>query len=206
MKLNVNPTRMELLRLKKRLVMARRGHKLLKDKQDELMRRFLGFIEDIRDLRKEVEEGLTNAFSRFLFVSATLNPQDLEEALAVPGKKLKIEVHSETIMNLKAPVFTPTVEGDVICYGFNNTSGELDMSLFAVEKVLEKLILLAQKEKWMDLLANEIVKTRRRVNALEYVLIPNIEETIRSIEMKLSEMERSNFSRLMKVKEIVQAH
>jgi len=206
MKLNVNPTRMELLRLKKRLVMARRGHKLLKDKQDELMRRFLGFIEDIRDLRKEVEQGLTNAFSRFLFVSATLNPQDLEEALAVPGKTLKIEVQSETIMNLKAPVFTPTVEGDVICYGFSNTSGELDISLFAIEKVLKQLILLAQKEKWMDLLADEIVKTRRRVNALEYVLIPNIEETIRSIEMKLSEMERSNFSRLMKVKEIVQAH
>ncbi len=206
MKLNVNPTRMELLRLKKRLIMARRGHKLLKDKQDELMRRFLAFIRDIRDLRKEVEQGLTNAFSRFLFVSATLNPQDLEEALSVPGKKLKIDVRPETIMNLKAPVFSPSVEGEVICYGFGNTSGELDVALFSVEKVLLKLITLAQKEKWMDLLADEIVKTRRRVNALEYVLIPNIEETIRSIEMKLSEMERSNFSRLMKVKEIVEAH
>ncbi len=206
MKLNVNPTRMELLRLKKRLVMARRGHKLLKDKQDELMRRFLAFIRDIRDLRQEVEKGLTDAFSRFLFVSATLNPQDLEEALSVPGKKLQVDVQSETIMNLRAPVFTPSVEGEVICYGYGNTSGELDISLFSVEKVLKKLILLAQKEKWMDLLADEIVKTRRRVNALEYVLIPNIEETIRSIEMKLSEMERSNFSRLMKVKEIVEAH
>lgn len=206
MKLDVNPTRMELLRLKKRLVMARRGHKLLKDKQDELMRRFLAFIKDIRNLRKDVEKGLTDAFSRFLFVSATLNTQDLEEALSVPGKKLKVDVRSETIMNLKTPIFTPSVEGDVICYGFGNTSGELDISLFSIEKVLKKLIMLAQKEKRMDLLADEIVKTRRRVNALEYVLIPNIVETIRSIEMKLSEMERSNFSRLMKVKEIVQAH
>lgn len=206
MKLEVNPTRMELLRLKKRLVMARRGHKLLKDKQDELMRRFMEMIRDIRELRAAVEKSMEEAFRRFLFVSASLSRAALEEAVGFPSKRIRLDVEYRTILNMKAPELKPTVEGETRCYGLATTPGDLDVSLAALNEVLIEMIVLAQKEKWMHLLAEELVRTRRRVNSLEYVLIPSLEETIKYITMKLSEMERSNFSRLMKIKEIVRAH
>lgn len=206
MQLEVHPTRMELLRLKKRVVMARRGHKLLKDKQDELMRQFMDLIKDIREIRTAVEKALEQAFRRFLFVSSAMSKAYLEEAVGFPSKTIALNVSRRTVMNIAVPEMQPTVEGEIRCYGFATTSSELDSSLHSLDQVVGEMIVLAQKEKWMQLLGEEIVRTRRRVNALEYILIPNLEETIKYITMKLSELERSNLSRLMRVKEIVRAH
>ena len=201
--LNVNPNRMELLRLKRRLVIAFRGHKLLKDKQDELMRRFMELIKDIRQIRERVEKSLEMAFKKFINVSSTMSPEGIEEALMFPGKKIAMNTEVRNVMSVKVPEFSLEDEGEMQCYGYVGTSGELDKSLLYIEENLSDMIYLAQKEKQMELLADEIVRTRRRVNALEYILIPNLEETIRYITMKLNEMERSNLSRLMKVKDIV---
>ncbi len=206
MRVEANPNRMELLRLKKRLAMARRGHKLLKDKQDELMRQFMELIRDLKELRAAVEKSMEEAFRRFLFVSASMSRESLEEAVGFPSKRIRLSASQRMILNIRVPELEPTVEGEIQCYGLATTPGDLDASLLALNQVLEEMIRLAQKEKWMELMAEELVSTRRRVNALEYVFIPNLEETITYITMKLSEIERSNFSRLMKVKEIVRAH
>ena len=149
---------------------------------------------------------MAEAFRRFLFVSAAMSRRALEEAVGFPSKRIGLQVSQRSILNIKAPELKPTLEGDIQCYGFAETPGDLDLSLQALNEVLDEMVILAQKEKWVQLLAEELVSTRRRVNSLEYVLIPNLEETISYITMKLSEMERSNFSRLMKVKEIVRAH
>lgn len=206
MKLEVNPTRMELLKLKKRLVLAQRGHKLLKDKQDELMKRLLEAISEIRSLRQRVETELTKVNKRFLFAVAGMSRNAVEESFLLPGMKVTVEVERTYLMNVRIPTFKCLTEGKIHCYGFVDTSGELDASLVYLEKILKDLFELAAKEKTIELLADEIEKTRRRVNALEYVLIPNIEDTIRYITMKLAEIERSDLSRLMRVKEIVRAH
>ncbi len=206
MRLDVHPTRMELLRLKRRLVVARRGHKLLRDKQDELMRQFMDLIKDVREIRGAVEKALEQAFQRFLFVSSTMARAYLEEAVGFPSKTIGLKISRRSVMNISVPEMEPTVQGQMRCYGFATTSPELDVSLHALDRVVGEMIALAQKEKWMQLLAEEIVRTRRRVNALEYILIPNLEETIKYITMKLNELERSNLSRLMRVKEIVRAH
>ncbi len=206
MRLDVHPTRMELLRLRRRLAVARRGHKLLKDKQDELMRQFMDLIKDVREIRTAVEKALEQAFQQFLFVSSSMSRAYFEEAVGFPSKTIALKVSRRTVMNIALPEIEPTVEGEIRCYGFATTSPELDVSLHALDRVVEEMIVLAQKEKWIQLLAEEIVRTRRRVNALEYILIPNLEETIKYITMKLSELERSNLSRLMRVKEIVRAH
>jgi V/A-type H+-transporting ATPase subunit D len=197
---------MELLRLKKRLVMARRGHKLLRDKQDELIKQFIDLIKDIREIRTAVEKALEQAFRRFLFVSSSMSNAFLEEAVAFPSKTITLNVSRRTVMNITVPEMDFSAEGEIRCYGFATTSPELDTSLHTLDGVIREMTLLAQKEKWMQLLGEEIVRTRRRVNALEYILIPNIEETIKYITMKLSELERSTLSRLMRVKEIVRAH
>ena len=206
MRLDVHPTRMELLRLKRRLAVARRGHKLLKDKQDELMRQFMDLIKDVREIRTAVEKDLEEAFQQFLFVSSSMSKAYFEEAVGFPSKTIALKVSRRTVMNIALPDIEAMVEGQIRCYGFATTSPELDVSLHALDRVVEEMIVLAQKEKWIQLLAEEIVRTRRRVNALEYILIPNLEETIKYITMKLSELERSNLSRLMRVKEIVRAH
>lgn len=204
MLLATNPTRMHLLRLKKRLKLAIRGHKLLKDKQDELMRRFMELVKEIRGMRREVEGELQQAFGRFTLARAVMSKAALEEALAFPSKRLEVGVTTRRIMSVKVPVFEPKAEGQIFCYGFVNTSGELDMSLRSLDSVLLQLIDLARAEKTMMLLADEIDRTRRRVNALEYTLIPSLEETIKYITMKLEEMERSNLTRLMKIKAMVE--
>lgn len=206
MRLDVHPTRMELLRLKKRLVMARRGHRLLRDKQDELMRQFMDLIKDIREIRTAVEKALEQAFRRFLFVSSSMSNAFLEEAVGLPSKSIALKISRRSVMNIMVPEMEFSAEGEIRCYGFATTSPDLDTSLHTLDGVVREMTLLAQKEKWMQLLADEIVRTRRRVNALEYILIPTIEETIKYITMKLSELERSNLSRLMRVKEIVRAH
>ncbi len=203
MRLAVNPTRMELQRLKKRLVLAHRGHKLLKDKQDELMRQFMSLVKAIRGLRQEVEEGLELAFRSFTLFRSQFAPQEAEEALALPSKRINLQVEERQVMNFRVPVFTAQISGKMRCYGFYNTNSDLDRSLRGLEKVLEKMLRLAQEEKTLQLLAQEIERTRRRVNALEYILIPSLQETIKYIDMKLSEMERGNLTRLMKIKEML---
>ena len=209
MKLNVNPTRMELTKLKKRLTTATRGHKLLKDKQDELMRRFIDMIKKNNELRKDVEKELEGSFKDFLMASAVMSPEFLEEAVAYPKESISVDVKKQNIMSVNVPVFDfkRKLEGDkgsIFPYGFANTSSELDGAIEKLYGILPKLLELAKVEKACQLMADEIEKTRRRVNALEYMTIPQLEETIRFIQMKLDENERSTVTRLMKIKSMME--
>jgi V/A-type H+-transporting ATPase subunit D len=202
--MNVNPTRMELTRLKKRLLTARRGHKLLKDKRDELMKRFLDLVRENKALREEAEEKLKAANSHISLAAAAMSDEVLDEALMLPSRRIGIKVGERNIMSVETPVFAFEAEGDNIHpYGFLNTSGELDEGISVLSSVFDVILRLAEKEKSAELLAYEIEKTRRRVNALEYVLIPRMAETIKYITMKLDENERGNLTRLMKVKDMV---
>lgn len=205
MKLDIPPTRMQLLRLKRRAVIARRGHKLLKDKQDELMRRILEMVNKIREARLKIEQELKQAFGYFYFASSKQAPKATDEALLATTKQIDIEYTTERILNLKIPHFKKKISGGLIGYGFLTTSGDLDLALLKIDQLLTKMLELAEMEKSLELLADEIEKTRRRVNALEYILIPSIDETIKFINLKLSEMERADLTRLMRVKEIVRA-
>ncbi|UCE05893.1 MAG: V-type ATP synthase subunit D [bacterium] len=204
MKLNVNPNRMELMRLKKRLVLVRRGHKLLKDKQEELMRQFLALVRITRELRDEVEEILQRGYQAF--VSARMDTPEylMEHALNSVKKEGALEVSQIHIMNLRVPQFKFEWKQEEVHQINRDTPGDLDLALRTFSELIPKLLELAQKEKSIQLLSYELERTRRRVNALEYILMPNLTETIRFIEDKLTEMERSNITRLMKVKEIVQ--
>ena len=208
----ITPTRMVLNQLKGRLKTARRGHKLLKDKRDELMRQFMDVVKLNKQLRTRVEEGLTAAFGSLQVASAIMSPEMLEQALLYPRQKVQLDVGKENIMSVNVPVFdfkTEAVDtGDMFPYGFAQTSGELDDALTKLFPVFEDMLELAQVEKSMQLLAQEIEKTRRRVNALEYVMIPDLQENIKYITMKLAENENATKVRLMKVKEMVlqQAH
>ena len=209
MKLNVNPTRMELSKLKKRLTTATRGHKLLKDKQDELMRRFIELIKYNNELRKSVEEELGGSFKEFLMASAVMSSEMLEEAIAYPKEKISLELTHKNIMSVNVPVmnFKRSLEGDtgsIYPYGFAQTSSELDGAIEKLYGILPKLLELAEVEKSCQLMADEIEKTRRRVNALEYMTIPQLQETIKYIVMKLDENERGNLTRLMKVKSMME--
>lgn len=203
MKLDIPPTRMQLLRLKKRGTIARRGHKLLKDKQDELMRRILKLVGKIRDARLHIEQDLKSAFGYFYFASSKQSPKATDEALLATTKSITVDYTTERVLNLKIPKFKQTISGGLIGYGFMTTSGDLDLALLKIDQLISKLLELAELEKALELLATEIEKTRRRVNALEYILIPSIDETIKFINLKLSEMERGDLTRLMRVKEIV---
>ena len=211
----VNPTRMELTRLKGRLKTARRGHKLLKDKRDELMKQFMDVVRRNRALRAKVEQGLKEANAAFTVAAALMGPEVLEEALSCPRRSVSLlrpqrsvslDVDARNIMSVNVPVFTFHTEGgegSLLPYGFAQTSGELDAALEKMQAVFADMLELAQVEKTMQLLAQDIEKTRRRVNALEYVMIPETEQNIRYITMKLDENERGNTTRLMKVKEMV---
>ena len=206
--LNVNPTRMELTLLKARLKTATRGHKLLKDKQDELMRRFIELIKKNKQLRTEVEENLQNAFDEFLLASAVLSPEILEAAVAFPKEKITVDIKKKNVMSVHVPIMTfirelEGDEGSIYPYGFAQTSGELDDAISMLYGIMPQLLELAQIEKSAQLMADEIEKTRRRVNALEYRTIPELTETIRFIRMKLDENERSTITRLMKVKDMI---
>lgn len=207
-KLNVNPTRMELSTLKARLKTATRGHKLLKDKQDELMRRFIELIRKNKELRLEVEDDLGASFKEFLLASAVMSPEMMEEAVAMPKEKITVDIKKKNVMSVYVPImeFKRELEGDegsIYPYGFAQTSSELDDAISKLYGIMPKLLELAQVEKACQLMADEIEKTRRRVNALEYRTIPDLEETIRFIRMKLDESERSTITRLMKVKDII---
>jgi len=205
MKLDVNPTRMELLRLKKRLALAQRGHKLLKDKQDELVRNFLEIIEDTKKLRIEADNEIRSVFQSYALAEGVVGGAIMENLFAIPGAKTEIKSKLKTIMNLRVPRFEVEVSGNPYEYGDFKSSVLVDRCVHKFGKLLEILLKLAELEKTSILLAEEIEKTRRRVNALEYILIPNISETIKYITMKLSEMERSNLTRIMKVKDLIEA-
>lgn len=208
-RLNVNPTRMELTKLKKRLVTATRGHKLLKDKQDELMRQFINLVKYNNELRKAVEGELQGSLKDFVMARALMSSEFLEEAIAYPKENIKVEVGNKNIMSVNVPVmdFKRELEGDegsIYPYGFASTSAELDDAISKLYGILPKLLELAQVEKSCQLMADEIEKTRRRVNALEYMTIPQLEETIKYIKMKLDENERGALTRLMKVKSMIE--
>ncbi len=204
--LNINATRMELLRLKKRLKIAQRGHKLLKDKRDELMRQLLSIIDEVKNLRFSIEKEFQSILESFMLAKAEMGPFQMEQELLLPTKTISVSVEQKNLMSVHVPVYTREVKGDIISYGYFNTSGELDISLIKFDEFIESLLTLAEKEKTVQLLANEIEETRRRVNALEYKLIPNLIETIKSITMKLSETELANTVRLMKIKDMVRSH
>jgi len=209
--MNVNPTRMEMTRLKKRLAVARRGHKLLKDKRDELMKKFLETVRKDKELREKVEKLLMESYTNFLVARAVMSSEVLEEALMFPKHSIDMEVGTRNIMSVEVPVLkyrAEDYEGDIYSYGFASTSSELDSSIGTLASVLPLMLELAETEKTAQLLAEEIERTRRRVNALEHVLIPQLSETIRYIAMKLEENERGNITRLMKVKDMMleQAH
>ena len=203
----INPTRMELTRLKGRLKTAIRGHKLLKDKRDELMKQFLEVVRKNRVLRRRVEEGLQSANAAMTAASAVMGPEMLEQALLYPKSKVELEVGFRNIMSVDVPMYNFRTlnadAGELYPYGFAQTSGELDSAIEAMGRVFMDMLELAEVEKTMQLLAQDIEKTRRRVNALEYVMIPEMQRNIRYITMKLDENERGNTTRLMKVKEMV---
>ena len=205
--INVNPTRQELTRLKGRLKTSIRGHKLLKDKRDELMKQFMDVVRENRALRKKVEEGLSQASAAFAAASAVMSPEMLEQALMYPKESVSLDMGFQNIMSVDVPVYhfkTRSGEvGQVYPYGFAATSGELDDAVQALSQVFRDMLRLAEVEKTSQLLAQEIEKTRRRVNALEYVKIPQMQETIKYITMKLDENERASTIRLMKVKDML---
>lgn len=198
----VNPTRMELARLKKKRLMAVRGHKLLKDKRDELMKRFIAMVEENKALREKVELGLKKANRRFLLAKSEMSDEAINVALLAPKQSVSIEVSSKNIMSVNVPQFdykTRTADSnDIYSYGLAFTSSSLDEAVKSLSAVFEDMLKLAEVEKACQLLADEIEKTRRRVNALEYVVIPQAESGIRYISMKLDENERSAQGRLMK--------
>ena len=203
----VNPTRMELTRLKGKLRTAQRGHKLLKDKRDELMKQFLETVREVRSLRAEVEEDLMKVHGSFTVASALMSAQALEQALVYPKQSVELTMTFQNVMSVNVPIYdfqTKTKsDSDIYPYGFAATSGELDAAVEALGHVFRKMLKLAQIEKSAQLMAEEIEKTRRRVNALEYVKIPEMQENIKYITMKLEENERANTIRLMKVKDMV---
>ena len=201
--LNANPNRMELLRLRRRYALAQRGHKLLKDKQEELMRRFMELIEEVKSFRREAEAELKQAYREYLGARSLLTQDALILALSFPRHRLKLKAKLINVLNLKIPKLEIETAPQPFTYGITGTSGMLDLFLKRTVKLLPKLIRLAEVESQIEMLAREIERTRRRVNALEYVLMPNLAETIGYIEMRLEEFERSNLTRLMRVKEIL---
>jgi len=206
-KLDVNPTRMELANLKKRLSLASRGHKLLKDKQDELMRQFIELIRKNNELRNHVEEKLEKAMQSFAMAKSLLHENYIEELMAVPTRSVSLNMGRRNIMSVRVPQMNFQYDDSVedateLTYGYLNSNGELDLTFEYLVEVMPKMLELAEIEKTCQLMADEIEKTRRRVNALEYMTIPQLEETIYFIQMKLDESERAAITRLMKVKDM----
>jgi V/A-type H+-transporting ATPase subunit D len=211
-KARVNPTRMELTKLKKKLATATRGHKLLKDKRDELMRQFLDMVRENRALREKVEKGIMDANQNFVLARSSMPDEVLNVALMAPKQEVTLEAGKRNVMSVEIPEFnirtkTPDAN-DIFPYGFAFTSSDLDDAVKSLQDILPEMLRLAEIEKSCQLMAAEIEKTRRRVNALEHVMIPELRENIKYIVMKLDENERSTQVRLMKVKDMMleQAH
>lgn len=211
-KKHVNPTRMELTRLKKKLTTATRGHKLLKDKRDELMRQFLELVRENKRLREKVEEGIAGANRNFVLARASMPEEAVNVALMAPRQEVLLEQKTKNVMSVDIPQFIPHTktpdEHDIYPYGFAFTSSDLDDAVKSLQDILPDMLKLAECEKSCQLMSAEIEKTRRRVNALEHIMIPEMQENIKYIVMKLDENERSTQIRLMKVKDMMleQAH
>ena len=202
-KLNVNPTRQELLKLKVKIKTAQRGHKLLKEKRDGLMKNFMAIIREAKDLRLKIEEELGQGFFSFIFFAAKMRQSVIDEALLVPSKKVSLEAETKNVMGVEVPEFKYQEEGDFLAYDLATTSTSLDRALETFSNALKTMVKLAEIEHSARLMATEIEKTRRRVNALEYVFIPDMAETIKYITSKLNEQERATIITLMKVKDII---
>ena len=204
---HVNPTRMELTRLKGKLAMAVRGHKLLKDKRDELMRQFLDLVRENKELREKVEAGIAAANQNFVLARSVMSDETLKVALMTPKQEVYLETETKNIMSVEVPVFhyktRSSDANDIYSYGLAFTSGDLDDAVKSLADILPDMLRLAECEKSCQLMAAEIEKTRRRVNALEHVVIPETQQNIRYITMKLDENERSSQTRLMKVKDMM---
>ena len=201
------PTRMELTRLKKKLVTARKGHKLLKDKRDELMRQFLIMVRENKELREQVEKGIAEANRGFALARSSMSDEAVRVAFMAPKQKVSLDVSYNNIMSVNVPVYTfqtrTSDSADMFSYGYAFTSADLDDAVTQLADVFPQMLKLAQTEKSCQLMAAEIEKTRRRVNALEHVMIPQLETDIKYISMKLDENERSSQIRLMKVKDMM---
>ena len=201
--IRVNPTRMELKKLRARYETARRGHKLLKDKRDELMRRFMEVVREDRELREKVERSLAAAYGSFSVAAAVMSPEMLAEALVIPAGDGDIDVKYKNVMSVTVPEFDIKSKDGGTSYGMAFTSGELDTAVSELADVRRDLLRMAELEKTAMLLAEEIERTRRRVNALEYIMMPQYLSGIKTIKMKLEENERGNLTRLMKVKDMM---
>ena len=197
--LNVNPNRMELLRIRKRLALAHRGHRLLSEKRDELSRQLMELARQLGQLRQAVERELLLVGRRFVMARAGMEPADLEVALLNPVNRLSLVLSFVRVMNISVPSLAKEIVSGGLYYGLANTSAELDASLRAMEKVIDRVLELAQKEKQAYLMATELQRTRRRVNVLERVVMPDLQDTIGHIQGKLEEVERDNINRLMRV-------
>lgn len=204
--LNVNPNRMELSKLKRQLVVAKRGHKLLKDKQDALVKEFLARAKAVWELRQEVEKEISGCYGGFLLARAQTLPEMLEQTLMNAGGNMRVNVSSVNVMSVRVPTFKLPEQTIELNYGLGTSPGSLDVALEQFLRLMPRLVRLAAEEKAIKSMALEIERTRRRVNALEHVMIPSFAEAVRSISMKLDEMERSTLSRLMVIKEIVRSH
>ncbi|MGX7104453.1 V-type ATP synthase subunit D [Globicatella sanguinis] len=207
-RLNVNPTRMELSILKERLKTATRGHKLLKDKQDELMRQFIMKIKENNELRKKVEGQLTSAMQDFVLAKSMKSDQMVQEIFSLPAKEVSLQVRYDSVMSVKVPKFNYEIKDQSLDsefpYSYLATTSDMDQAIESVNESLTDMLRLAEIEKGCQLMADEIEKTRRRVNALEFRTIPQLEETIYFIEMKLEEAERAQVTRMMKIKDMGQ--
>ena len=204
--IQAKPTRMELSNLKKRRQVAVRGHKMMKDKRDELVRRFIVYARRNKELRDEVEQKLSAAMRSFVLARASMSGAEIEEALMYPARAASVDAQTTSVLSIPVPKLAmETQEGYSYPYGYATTGAELDAAVQQLAESLPLLLELAEVEKACSRLADEIEKTRRRVNALEYVMIPQFNETIRSIQMKLEENDRQNTTRLMKTKEMLQA-
>lgn len=204
-RLNVNPTRMALMDLKRRAKSAQRGHKLLKDKQDGLMQQFLAIIRSAKELRLQVEEELAAAFRKFVIASAWMTDAQMQNALSSPQAKMELTVETKSVMSVKIPVFSLKREGSIKTYGLAGTNALLDEAIDALDEVFQTLIELAQIEKQAENMAIELEITRRRVNALEHKMIPDLQETLKYIQLKLDEAERAGIVGTMRVKASLEA-
>lgn len=202
-RLAVNPTRMELRRLKTRLKTAVRGHKLLKDKSDEMIRQFMSYAKQNKALREEVEDDLRDALKSFMLAGALMGEESIEQTFALPSYILNVKTGTKSVMGIDVPSLMVKGEGESMPYALCSASADMDEAMIKLTAVTEKLLQLAEIEKTCNMLAQEIEKNRRRVNALEYVMIPQLEETIKYIMMKLDENERSTIIRLIKVKSLI---
>jgi len=204
MNIKVTATRMQLMQLKKRLKLAYKGHKLLKDKQDQLVREFFTIIDSYKNLRKQVEKELNKAYSSMVLARSVMNDLELSNALFLPTKKISLNEKLKNVMSVRIPIFKVGIENiSEQPYSKISTPCELDIAIDTFSQVVSDLINLSQVENEVKLLAKEIEVTRRRVNALEYIMIPELESAIKIVSMKINELERSNLVRIMKIKDIV---